>query len=401
MENCIREFIDTFEKNKKEYKEYNDEFFGKRLEKYTPTEIHLKYQEVVLKIKDYVKQFLQPPITKEKVGIIKYFLDEYDFLLTKAVKSIINFKIYLDKYKICDNTFLKNIVEIISGTLFLFQGKIENYDLMEKVMYMWCIVDNIVDEEHLRKHRKKLIPLGKFFKNEIYKKPKQDIEKYLKSKGDDILLNIVSDVYKIIDYDKTILFFEKTAKLFKYSYIEDTVENKKNPTFEEILKNSCMKGLLTFDIFFTTTSIQKDVDLPMYCMTTQLWDDLYDLREDMKNNSNTIFTISDELDRSILFITLCELTREKVKIYNDYLFSTNFIFLEDRHLFHPKLMEEIDKVSPMEDINILRSSVTNILEDENFYKLFEDENLINNIEKFEFKSQEEFIEQFKKLSTKE
>ena len=395
MENCIREFIECFEKNKKEY---NEEFFEKRLEKYNPTELYLKYEAIILKIKDHIKQFLQPPITKNKLSLIKYFLNEYDFLLTKTVKSIINFKIYLDKYKICDNTFLKNIVEIISGTLFLFQGKIENYDLMEKVMYMWCIVDNIVDEEHLRKHRKKLIPLGKFFKNEIYKKPKQDIEKYLKSKGDDILLNIVSDVYKIIDYDKTVDFFDKTSKLFKYSYIEDTVENKKNPKFEEILKNSCMKGLLTFNIFYTTTSVPNDIDLPMYCLTTQLWDDLYDIREDMKNKSNTIFTISNELDRSILFITLCELTREKVKIYNDYLFTTNFIFLDDRHLFHPKLIEEIDKVSPIKGMDDMRSSFTKILNDENFYKLLDDEKLINDIEKTEFNSKEEFIEQFKKLS---
>ena len=395
MENCIKNFMETFAKNKKDY---NDNFFEERLEKYNPSKLHLEYEEIGLKLKDYVKKFLQPPITKEKVSILKYFLDEYDFLLTKAIKSIVNFKIYLDRYKICDNTFLKNIVEIISGTLFLFQGKIDNYELMEKVMYMWCIVDNIVDEEHLRKHRKKLIPLGKFFKNEVYKKPKQEIEKYLKTKGDDILLNIISDVYKIIDYDKTITFFAKTAKLFKYSYIEDTVENKKNPKFEEILKNSCMKGLLTFDIFYTTTNVQKGIDVPMHCMTTQLWDDLYDIREDMKNNSNTIFTISDELDRSILFITLCDLTREKVKIYNDYLFSANFIFLEDRHLFHPKLMEEIDKISPMKDIGVLRSSFTKILEDENFYKLFEDENLIHNIEKTEFNSKEEFIQQFKNLS---
>lgn len=57
MENCIREFIECFEKNKKEYKEYNDEFFQKRLEKYNPSKLHLEYEEIGLKLKDYVKNF--------------------------------------------------------------------------------------------------------------------------------------------------------------------------------------------------------------------------------------------------------------------------------------------------------------------------------------------------------
>lgn len=52
----------------------------------------------------------------------------------------------------------------------------------------------------------------------------------------------------------------------------------------------------------------------------------------------------------------------------------------------------------MKDIGVLRSSFTKILEDENFYKLFEYENLIHNIEKTEFNSKEEFIQQFKNLS---
>ena len=72
MENCIKNFMETFAKNKKDY---NDNFFEERLEKYNPSKLHLEYEEIGLKLKDYVKKFLQPPITKEKVSILKYFLD--------------------------------------------------------------------------------------------------------------------------------------------------------------------------------------------------------------------------------------------------------------------------------------------------------------------------------------
>lgn len=404
MDDCVEYFLQRYKQNKESYYDnfFEDKFkYIEQLKIDKTSEFWLKYGNCSMELKPYFERYCQPPYTKSKVSLFNFvFKQKSSNIFKECVRSAVDFKKMLQSYNFHENIFMKEYTRILYGTMFLFLGNVVNFPLLEAIMRLWTIVDNIKDEDSLKYRRKDLKNITKFFANHIYRKDNKIVTKFMYKHRNDIFINIILDIYAIKNINHE-LFFDRVNNLFRFSYGRDELETDCS-TMEEILTSSSKKSSLTFSLFrYCMKRPENDkFDENFHALTTQLWDDIDDLEEDILNRSKTIFTVSSRLDRSILFITLLEITIEKVGIYDNYLFLTPFLFVQEKHLFHRDLTDIVDKTWYTNVVSDIKTKMHNFLSKETIDQII-CENLLDEIDEIDIdiETEKEFIERFKLLTT--
>jgi len=275
-----------------------------------------------------VVNVIQNPIMNKLSFILQKVVDENIIHLlrlddSKYVQKILNFfaqkclevEQFLEKYSLDVSFFLKEyFIACFLSILLLPFGKVKHLELFDLITRIWIIFDNMCDGQYLEKEKNKKWKkevIG-FFKDGIYRnKSKRDnyVAKYLDNPVLECCHQINSLNLPFEDY-----IYKKFYKLFKFSYI---TRKEDCNTPKEIIAFSTLKARKCFDIYINTLEeaekywflrneewdlgfIYKYYDLSL---GIQLLDDFLDMRKDLEEKNNTIFTDCEKRERlSILMM---------------------------------------------------------------------------------------------------
>lgn len=394
MDDAIYNFIDRIEQNKK----------GVDASFYTKIEQILNKPEykLIYKLSKYANNFVKNANVEdvETISLVKniakrYIKDEY---LLNAIKpsyiGIAKFKRLLEKHNMYDSFLVKEF-GCSAGVLILYTHfyKFENLELFESIRILWIIVDNIIDRG---KNKRVLKPLTAYLKRRIYNLPEEEEKKFLFKYKDNICIQVIMDIKnnkKLINKQD---FFEDTRTLFMYSYTKKGIKNENSANdYYSILKVALEKSYLSHMMFSHCLEKQTIEPKELYylCLLTQIGDDLLDIREDLINDGNTIFTIETRKNRSIITITLIQCIIEKFKTLRDYglISIINSVFY-NRNLLDQDFVKELGELKIIDSVVYDLKFIEDFLVD-NKISEYLDINLINKYDReVEHMDDEEIIE---------
>jgi len=183
--------------------------------------------------------------------------------------------------------------------LYLIFGEIENNDLYDNINIAHLFVDNLIDKTHI-----KGIP-------EIVQNIISNNQVLYQSKNEIIISEIINNIFRSGINNNT--YFLQNFKILNIvnNKLAHHIQSDLKSNYKEILKISTLKTYYALKIYVHT---KEDIDYPNYdkkhvifnirmSLILQLLDDLYDLKQDLIDNNNTVFTNivkkGEELDNEV------------------------------------------------------------------------------------------------------
>jgi len=190
-------------------------------------------------------------------------------------------------------------------------GKVKNFILLEKIFKIWIVADNLSDFSLIDKNKSSSLiqQLSPFFTKKLYLH--SEIKNNFLLNTQNPIIQCLKEIDELdINNDLKILIFKRLGKLYKLSY---SIKGKKNDILikneKKLIKYACLKSRKSLDIFILAIDLnenefnyilRKDFNqeffLKLYnlSLAIQLLDDLLDIRKDIQDNCNSIFTTSDK-----------------------------------------------------------------------------------------------------------
>ena len=239
----------------------------------------------------------------------EYFKMILNFFCQKCVE----FNDFIKKYEIInDNHFLKEYFIACFVPIMLYPiGKVKNFILLEKIFKIWIVADNLSDFSLIDKNKSSSLiqQLSPFFTKKLYLH--SEIKNNFLLNTQNPIIQCLKEIDELdINNDLKILIFKRLGKLYKLSY---SIKGKKNDFLikneKKLIKYACLKSRKSLDIFILAIDLnenefnyilRKDFNqeffLKLYnlSLAIQLLDDLLDIRKDIQDNCNSIFTTSDK-----------------------------------------------------------------------------------------------------------
>ena len=352
MEKISERFLEKFTR----YKEsYSDKFLEEKLKNI--------FREDTIKqvFVDYYNYNLEPNNILYHKKILNSEKEEKFIQMLKKNVGIDHFTSLLKELNLNNDNFEEEYFFAYSCLLFVMSrfNKVTDIDLFKNIVIMWILVDNVIDNPRNGKYIKLIESISLFLIEEIYKKDYSEIQNFIDSQKNNIVFEILKEIYNQLDQEKRIPFFDCCKKLFVYSY---NIRKNDNGT----VKKSLEKSFLSIQIFLFCISGKTkitDEDYFTTCLFLQLIDDLLDIEKDMKENSETFVLKCSEEERNIIIIILMELNNNKLSpVYKPMSFIILQILMQNKQYFD-SLIHDI-----MGDILDLDLNISNFKNTSQFYK---------------------------------
>jgi len=260
--------------------------------------------DIVLKMPEIKSNGIFKKIVRETM-IFGLKLDEkknyVDKLLNFFAAKCIDFIEFINKYGLDDIYFLEYFFACIISLMLIGLGEIENFQLFDLIVRVWVLFDNMVD----RGENKEIVwDVCNFFDGGYWKSKKRRMECFEK-KG-----NPIMDCFGKMEFElgegELVAMYKRFWKLYKFDYSNRIKSGN-------ILKYSCLKTRKSLDIFmFALQTSKKDIQFHKYyniSLLIQLFDDLMDIKKDIKENNNTIFLKNSKKGNTALICALIEYFR--------------------------------------------------------------------------------------------
>ena len=304
----------------------------------------------------YLERLLESEEEEKFLGILKKNLNIDDFvnILEKLGMDINNFE---------EEYFFAYVCLFFIMNRF---GTIKDIGLFKNIIIMWILVDNIIDDPENQKYKKLIRNVKSFLLEEIYKKNLEEIKIFFECDSEDIILQILSEIFSQLDREKVIPFFDSCKKLFVYSY---NMKKNDNGTINKSLE----KSFLSIQIFLFCTGDENNItdeDYLTTCLFLQLIDDLLDLEKDRKENSETFVLNCTKQERNIIIVMLLELNSKKLSpVYKPMSFVILQILIQNRDFFDTQIHDILGEILEI-DMNI-----SNFKDTSEFYRLIKNKYL--------------------------
>lgn len=248
--------------------------------------------------------------------------------LRESIKSVsnhsLNFINFINEFDEIDEESKSIFVkEFLLGTMCCFimrlVSKDINYKLWFYVQSLWIIFDNIIDIPSLKRNKGLIKETIVFLKEKIYNRSLKEIMEYIKYSKEPCL-KILKKIILMDNLSKEAKenILKKLGDLYEYSYSIKGLKNEKEAIDKrKIIEITILKCKKSLDIFDYAIIRDKDESRDYkLAFIIQLLDDFTDLRADMENRNNTIFTNKNEtlLDRAVNVIILLEYVNKEFPV---------------------------------------------------------------------------------------
>ena len=330
--------VERFLKKFNRYKVYyNDQFLEERLKRIFSQE---KIKDVFINYYHYNLDPENPLYRQKLMGSDK----EVNFLkLLKKNINIDNFLNILRKTNLSDTDFEEEYFFAYSCLLFIVNrfGTVNNTKLFTSIVVMWILVDNIIDNPKNEDYLRLINSVRNFLIDGIYKKDSSELDNFFRSKEEDVLIQLLHQIYLQLDEEKRIPFFDSCKNLFLYSYNEKKNDNG-------TLGKSLKKSFLSIEIFLFCVNKENEItpeDYHTTCLFLQLLDDLLDVKKDSEENSETFVLKCSKEERSIIVLILLELNAKNLSpIYKPMCFVILQILVQNREYFDDKIYDMMNTI---------------------------------------------------------
>lgn len=337
-------------------------------------------------------------------------------ILNYFCQKCLEFDDFLKKYdSINHNHYMKEYFIATFVPMMLYPiGKIKNWELYEKILKIWIVSDNIADCSFIdKKIAKKIIEeVEIFFTEELFL---SDCTQFFLIEGNPII-DCLRDIWllDINDWIK-LKIFQGLRKLYYFSY---SVEGKKKDIESiseiNILEKTCVKAKISIDIFSLALDLNEEVReyidgkkwnedfmLKYYnlSLSIQLLDDLLDIRKDIDEKCQSVFTNYDKnncLAYSLIIDNIFSKYGGEIRYYFKVLQT---LFMSYNGIFFPEgVKEEIDNNIKFINLKVYNMEIIfDLMNDREFmiscYKAY----LQNNIMDFDLYKTDYVLEEIQKI----
>lgn len=352
MEKISERFLEKFTR----YKEsYNGKFLEEKLKNIFKED---KIKEIFV---DYYNYNLKPDNILYYKKLLNSEKEQKFIKILKKTVGINHFASVLKDLNLNNDNFEEEYFFAYSCLFFVMNrfNKVTDIDLFKNIVIMWILVDNVLDDPSNSKYITLIESISLFLMEEIYKKDYSEIQNFINSRENNIVLQILKEIYNQLDETKRIPFFDSCKKLFLYSY---DIRKNDNGT----VKKSLEKSFLSIEIFLFCISGKTkitDEDYFTTCLFLQLIDDLLDIEKDMKENSETFVLKCSKEERNIITIILLELNNNKLSpFYKPMSYIILQILMQNKQYFDDRIHDI------MGDILGLDLNIPNFKNTSQFYK---------------------------------
>lgn len=348
MEKVIEKFNLKFENYKNLY---NNEFLKLKLENI------FKEQKIKNVFINYYKYNLNPNNSYFFSEILGCDEEKKYFSFLKNTISINGFSELLKSLNLSGENFQEEYFFGYTCLFFLMKrfGKIKDVELFKNIIFMWILVDNIIDDPEKRKYEKLIVNVKNFLFDKIYEK---ETESFFDLNKDDPLLKILKNISSSLEKEKKVSFFNCCRNLFLFSY-----NRKKNN--DGVINTSLKKCFLSLEIFLFTLTEKtiSDEDYFTTCLFLQIIDDLLDMKKDIREKSETFVLKCSERERNIIILILLEINKKNLSETHKLIsISVLQSLLQNREMFGKEIFDILNNIL---DINLLESKFKDTKE---FYK---------------------------------
>jgi len=259
--------------------------------------------KMIGKIHKMLRDTVMSIIEFDNENEMKNYLDK---MMSFFIVKCIEFDEFIKKYDFINNVFFlkEYALNFFTNFLLLPFGKINDWELFEKILKIWILNDNISDSSGAN-GKVYINEIFNFFMNKMYL-DETLAEEFFKKKGSP-LIDCFSEIWylKWDNTDKRKKVFGRLRKLCKFSYLNKNALDKELKDEKKILKYTCLKTRKSIDIFIYSMELQdkkfifrkkwnEEFMRKYYSLSLaiQLADDLYDIKKDEEEQSISIFTTS-------------------------------------------------------------------------------------------------------------